>query len=252
MAKATYIYGRHPVAEVLRSRPRDVRRIYLTGAGRTSRLSDIERMAKRNHIPVTVVAKHKLDDLVGAAPHQGVAAAVAPFEYCDIDDILDRARRLDEPPLILALDQIQDPHNLGSLIRSALALGAHGIVFPKDRATEVTPSVVKVSAGATAYLPIAKVTNLRRALNDLKAAGVWVVGSAASGSVASRALDEIDLTQPTVIVVGSEGKGMRRMVQHSCDLLVHIPMSEHPGSLNAGVAGGVILYEAARQRRRGR
>ncbi len=247
MAKATYIYGRHPVTETLRTRARDIQRVYLTGAGRASRMADIERLAERNSIPVTFVAKHKLDDLVGGAPHQGVVAAVAPFEYCDIEEILERARRLDEPPLILALDQIQDPHNLGSLIRSALALGAHGIIFPKDRATEVTPSVVKVSAGATAHLPIARVTNLRRALNDLKAAGVWVVGSAAAGD---RALDELDLTQPTVIVIGSEGKGMRRMVEQSCDLLVHIPMSKHLDSLNAGVAGGVILYEAARQRRR--
>lgn len=246
MSKSVYIYGRHPVSEALKSRPRDVQRVYLVGSGRTSRLADIERAAARHDIPLVVVSKNRLEDLVGGAPHQGVAAAVQPFSYVDVDDILDHARRVDEPPLVLALDQIQDPHNLGSLVRSAVALGAHGVLFPKDRSSEVTPAVVKASAGATAHLPIARVTNLRRTLNDLKAAGLWIVGAAASGD---RMVDELDLTQPTVLVIGSEGKGLRRMVAETCDLLVQIPMTGRLDSLNAGVAGGILLYDAARQRR---
>lgn len=246
MSKAVYIYGRHPVAEALKSRPRDVQRVYLVEAGRTSRLGDIERAAQRHEIPVVAVSKNKLEDLVGAAPHQGVAAAVQPFSYVGVEEILDRARHLDEPPLILALDQIQDPRNLGSLVRSALVLGAHGVLFSKDRSTEVTPTVVKASAGATAHLPIARVTNLRRALNDLKAAGLWIAGAAGSGG---RVLDDLDLTLPTALVIGSEGRGLRRMVAETCDLLVQIPTTGMLDSLNAGVAGAILLYEAARQRR---
>jgi 23S rRNA (guanosine2251-2'-O)-methyltransferase len=246
VSRSVYIYGRHPVSEALKSRPRDVQRVYLVGAGRASRFTDIERAAERHDIPVVQVSKSRLGDLVGGAPHQGVAAAVQPFSYADVDQILARARSLGEPPLVLALDQIQDPHNLGSLVRSALALGAHGALFPKDRSTEVTPAVVKASAGATAQLPIARVTNLRRALNDLKEAGLWIVGAASNGD---RVVDELDLAQPTALVIGSEGKGLRRMVAETCDLLVQIPMTGRLDSLNAGVAGGILLYEVARQRR---
>lgn len=247
MSKSRHIYGRHPVTELLRGRPRDVQRIYLVTGGRASRLEDIESLASRNNVPVANVSKRKLEALVGNVPHQGVVAAVKPFGYVDLDALLDRARQLDQPPLLVALDQIQDPHNLGALLRSAYALGAHGVFIPKDRAVEVTPVVIKRSAGATAHLPIARVTNLRRAIEELKSAGLWVMGAAAEGD---EVLDEVDLTGPTVLVIGSEGGGLRRGVAESCDRLVRVPMVGKLGSLNASVAGALFLYEAARQRRK--
>lgn len=248
MSKTRYIYGRHPIVELLRGRPRDVQRIYLASGGKSTRLGDIESLAQRNNVPIASVSKRKLDDLVGNVPHQGVVAAVRPFAYAELEDILERARTMDEPPLVVALDQIQDPHNLGALLRSSYALGAHGVFLPKDRAVEVTPTVIKRSAGATAHLPIARVTNLRRAIEELKSAGLWVMGAAAEGD---EVLDEVDWTGPTVLVIGSEGSGLRRGVAQSCDRLVRIPMQGKLGSLNASVAGALFLYEAARQRRRG-
>jgi 23S rRNA (guanosine2251-2'-O)-methyltransferase len=247
VSKARYIYGRHPITELLRGRPSDLQRIYLASGGKSTRLEDVETLAARNNVPVVSVSKRKLEEMVGSVPHQGVVAAVSPFGYVDLDALLDRARELDQPPLLVALDQVQDPHNLGALIRSAYALGAHGVFIPKDRAVEVTPVVIKRSAGATAHLPIARVTNLRRALDELKSAGLWVMGAAAEGD---EVLDEVDFTGPTVLVIGSEGSGLRRMTAESCDRLVRVPMSGKLGSLNASVAGALFLYEVARQRRK--
>jgi 23S rRNA (guanosine2251-2'-O)-methyltransferase len=239
-----YIYGRHPVGEALRARPREVQRLFVA-SGRGERLSDILRVAERHGITVAAVSKHALEELVGDVPHQGIVAAVVAFTYVDIDDVVQEVLQKGEAPLIVALDQVQDPHNLGSLVRSAFALGAHGLLMPKDNSCEVTPTVVKSSAGATAHLPIARVTNLRRALEELKRAGLWVVGAAAGQG---RAPWEVDFTSPTVLVIGSEGWGLRRLIGESCDLLVQIPMPGPLGSLNASVAGGVLLYEACRQR----
>ena len=245
MASSRHIYGRHPVSEALRARPSEVRRIYIVSAGQSARLSDIERVAEHHGIPVVTVSRAAIEDLVGSVPHQGIVAAIAPFEYVEIEAILDAARAADASPLLLALDQVQDPHNLGALTRSAYALGAHGLIIPKDRSAEVTPAVVKAAAGATSHLPIARVTNLRRALDDLKKAGVWLVGAVMTGE---RALYDVDLTQPTALIIGSEGQGARRLTLEACDLLVRIPMAGSLGSLNASVAGAICLYEAARQR----
>jgi 23S rRNA (guanosine2251-2'-O)-methyltransferase len=240
-----HIYGRHPVSEALRARPSDIRRIYVVSAGQSARLTDIERGAAHHGIPVVSVTKAALEELVGNVPHQGIAAAIAPFEYVEIETLLEAAHEKGESPLLVVLDQIQDPHNLGALVRSAYALGAHGMIIPKDRSAEVTPTVVKAAAGATSYLPIARVTNLRRALDDLKKAGVWLVGTVMSGE---RALYDVDMSQPTALVIGSEGQGARRLTLETCDLLVRIPMAGSLGSLNASVAGAICLYEAARQR----
>lgn len=239
----THIYGRHPINEILRSRPRDVMRLYVSGDG--SRLAVLLRTAEHHGIQIVQVPKHKLTDLVGDVPHQGVVALVAPFGYVDVSVMLDLAGHRDEAPLILALDQIQDPQNLGSLCRSAHALGAHGLLFPKDRACEVTPAVVKASAGATAYLNIERVTNMRRALDELKAAGLWIIGAVTEGGMQPW---QVDLIQPTVLVVGSEAKGIRPLVARTCDQLLEIPMPGQFGSLNASVAGAICLYEAVRQR----
>jgi 23S rRNA (guanosine2251-2'-O)-methyltransferase len=244
--KPRYLYGRHPVAEALRGRPRDVQRLYVARGGPTERLGDLVRTAEHHGIPITEVARAALDDLVGGAPHQGIVAAVAAFAYTELTDLITSFGDQETAPLVVALDQVQDPHNLGAIIRTAFALGAHGVVIPKDNASEVTPTVVKSAAGATAHLPIVRVTNLRRALEQLKEAGLWVVGTEmASGKPVS----DIDLLQPTVLVIGSEGKGMRRLVQEACDLVAHIPMPGELGSLNASVAAGIFLYEAVRQRR---
>ncbi len=241
--KKTFIYGRHPVNEILRSRPRDVLRLFIADPG--SRLSALLRTAEHHEIQIVQVPKRKLGDMVGDVPHQGIVAMVAPFAYTDIAAMLELAGRRDEAPLILALDQIQDPHNLGSMVRSALACGAHGLIFPKDRACEINPTVVKASAGATAHLNIAKITNVRRALEELKGAGLWVYGAVAEGGLEPWRLD---LTQPSVLVIGSEGKGLRPLVLKTCDQLLQIPLQARLGSLNASVAGAVCLYEALRQR----
>jgi 23S rRNA (guanosine2251-2'-O)-methyltransferase len=189
-----------------------------------------------------------LDKLVGSVPHQGIVAEIAPFDFVGLPEMLDYAKAAGRPPLLVALDQIQDPHNLGSLVRSSLALGAHGIIMPKDRSCGVTPSVVKSSAGAAASLPLARVTNLRRTLEDAKDAGLWIVGACATGE---GVIWEHDFTQGTVLVIGSEGRGLRRTVQAACDYLVRIPLGAEMASLNASVAGAICLYEAASQRLQG-
>lgn len=244
MTASRYIYGRHPVSEALRARPREVQRVFVS-QGRGDRLNDITGLAERHGIPVAAVTRHALEDLVGDVPHQGIVAAVTPFAYAELDDLLAAASAKGEPALIVALDQVQDPHNLGSVVRSAFALGAHGVIVPKDNSCEVTPTVVKTSAGATAHLPIARVTNLRRSLEELKRSGLWVAGAVAA---AGKPLAEADFTVATVLVVGSEGSGLRRLVADTCDYLVTIPMAGALGSLNASVAGGILLYEASRQR----
>jgi 23S rRNA (guanosine2251-2'-O)-methyltransferase len=244
----TYIYGHHPVSELLRGAPRDVEQVYVASAARSTRLADVVSLAKRHHIPIVDVSGGALEDLVGDAVHQGVVARVRAFQYAPLDVLLKAAERRKEPPLLLALDQVQDPQNLGALVRSALALGAHGIVLPKNRSCTVTPTVVKASAGATAHLPIARVTNLRRALDELKEVGLWVFGAVPEGG---QALDQTDLRQATVIVLGSEGDGMRRLVTEGCDLLVEIPMAGRLGSINVSAAGAILLYEVQRQRRAG-
>lgn len=247
-ARPLYVYGRHPVAEALRAQPKSVQRLYVATAGRSTRLSDIVGMAHRQERPVVEVARRVLDDLVGDVPHQGVVAALAPFRYSAVETLLARAAEVGEAPLLLALDQVQDPHNLGALCRSALALGTHGVLIPKDRSCEITPTVMKAAAGAVSHLAIARVTNLRRTLDELKDADLWIVGAAAE---AGKPVHAVDLRPPTIIVVGSEGKGLRRLVAESCDSLVHIPMPGGLGSLNASVAGSILLYEAMRQRTHG-
>jgi len=244
--RSRHIYGRHPVSEALRSPSNEIIRVYVASAGRSTRLSDVVRLAEKRGIPVVQVPQRQLVDLVGDVPHQGVVAAVDAYKYSDIDTMLRNASRMDQAPLVLALDQVQDPHNLGAIVRSGLALGAHGVLIPKDRACEVTPTVVKSSAGATAHMPIAQVTNLKRAMDELRDAGLWICGTVADGG---EALESADLAEPTVLVVGSEGKGLRRTVADSCDRLLHIPMAGSLGSLNASVAAAIVLYEAGRQRR---
>jgi 23S rRNA (guanosine2251-2'-O)-methyltransferase len=238
------IYGRHPVLEALRAGEKVHRVLVAKGTQTAGPLADILTLAQERGVRVQWVDRRELDQLGGV--HQGVAAEVPGHRYAAVEDILALAQKRAEPALVLALDAIQDVHNLGSLVRTADAVGAHGVILPSHRAAGVTPAVRKASAGAVAHVLIAQVTNLARALNDLKTQGLWVVGLDMAGQ---QAYDEYDWSTPTVLVVGSEGRGLGRLVAQTCDVLVNLPMRGHVDSLNAAVAGSIVLYTAWRQRR---
>lgn len=241
---ADYVWGRYPVLEALRSRRR-VHRILIAQGPRDSGMSQLLDQARRVGVPVEPTPKRRLDDLSKNANHQGVVALVAPRDYADVDDILLRAKELGEDPLVVVLDAIQDVHNLGSLIRTAEVVGAHGVIIPEHRAAGLTPVVDKTSAGAVEFLPVAQVTNISRTLEDLKKRGLWCIGL--EGSAKTR-FDQANLKGPIALVVGNEGKGISRLVKEHCDVLVSLPMRGHVASLNAAIAGSVTLYEIWRQR----
>lgn len=239
------IWGRNPIVEALRA-GNDVDKLYVAaGIGEVLVIEEIKRRAKAAHVPIQQIDRRALDRMTDGAVHQGVVAEVADFAYVTLDDLLARAAAANEPPLLLLLDSIQDPHNLGALIRTAEAIGVHGVVIPKHRAAGITPTVVKASAGAVEHLPVAQVTNLGRAIDDLKKQGVWIAGLDAAGT---KAYDEIDWAGPFAIVVGAEGAGIGRIIAERCDFLVRLPMRGHVDSLNAAVAGSIVLYHAWRKR----
>ena len=235
-----YIWGRHPVVEAL-SAGGQVLRVLMARGARESGLAEALALAEREHIPVEQVARERLDHIASGSNHQGIIAIVAPWRYHDVDELLALAIQRHEPPLLLALDSVQDVHNLGSLIRTAEAVGAHGIILPEHRAAGITPAVVKSSAGAISHLLVAQVTNLPRALDDLRERNIWVVGLAGE---AGEALGTVDLDRALTLVVGSEGKGLGRLVRDRCDLLVRLPMRGRVNSLNAAIAGSIALYAA--------
>ncbi len=241
-----YIWGRHPIAEALAA-PGRVRRIWVARGVREAGLADVLALAERQGVPVETAGRERLDQIARGANHQGIVASVAPWRYHDLDELLALAIQSGEPPLLLALDSVQDVHNLGALIRTAEAVGAHGVIVPEHRAAGVTPAVVKSSAGAIEHLLVAQVTNLARTLDQLKARGIWSVGLAGE---AATPLDDVDLNRALVLVVGSEGKGLGRLVRERCDLLVRLPMRGQVNSLNAAVAGSIALYAAWRARAR--
>lgn len=212
---------------------------------RTPVVDAILGAAQQVGVPIGEASRQRLDELAGGGHHQGVVAEMAEIATVALDDLLDVARRRQEPPLLVVTDHLEDPQNLGSLIRSAEAAGAHGLVVPERRSVGVTPAVVRASAGATEHLAVATVVNLARTLRELKAAGLWIVGLDAG---AEQPYDLADLTVPLAIVVGSEGKGLSRLVAEQCDLRVRLPMAGRTASLNAAVAGAILLYEAVRQR----
>jgi 23S rRNA (guanosine2251-2'-O)-methyltransferase len=239
-----YIWGRNPILETLRS-ARRVRRILLAEGQRESPpLAAITQEAERQHIPVETVPRGRLDQLSHGSVHQGCLAIVEERRYVSLDEILAYAESKNEAPFLLILDSIQDINNLGSLLRSAEAAGVHGVVIPQHRAAEITPAVVKSSAGATEYLLIAQETNLTRAIEHLKQRNIWVIGLAGE---AKTLYSQADLTGPLALVVGNEGKGIGRLIREHCDLLIRIPMRGHIDSLNAAVAGSIVLYEVLRQ-----
>jgi 23S rRNA (guanosine2251-2'-O)-methyltransferase len=240
------LYGVNPVRELLRAGGEGLSELWLAEGGERARaFADLARMARDRGAKVREAPRVRLDRLAGTDRHQGVVAVVADYRYHGLDEILERAAAAGEVPLLVALDGIEDPQNLGAIIRSAHALGAHGVVIPKDRAAAVTPAAAKASAGAVEHCPVARVTNLAQALERLKAAGVWTVATAAD---ADRDLGALDLRVPTAMVLGAEGSGVRPLVLRTCDHVARIPMKGKVGSLNASASAAIALYEAARQR----
>ena len=238
------IEGRNAVIEALRAgTPMD--KIYLAKGETDATLGHIASTARGKGIVVVETDRRKLDFMSRTHAHQGVIAMAAVREYAEVEDILAAAREKGEAPLIVVCDELSDPHNLGAVIRTAECAGAHGVIIPKRRSAGLTAVVAKTSAGAVSYLPVARVPNLTALLKDLKAQGLWVYGTAAEGSAP---LYQADLTGPAVIVIGSEGDGMSRLVREQCDFLLSIPMRGQVNSLNASAAAAVVLYEAVRQR----
>ena len=239
------IEGRNAVIEALRA-GETIDKIYLQKGDTDKTLGHIASKARAAGVVVVEADKRKLDAMSRTHAHQGVIAQAAVREYASVDDILAAAREKGEPPLILVCDELSDPRNLGAVIRTADAAGAHGVIIPKRRSAGLTAVVGKTSAGAVAHVPVARVPNLTALLKELKEAGIWVFGTAANGTTS---LYEADLKGPAAIVIGSEGSGMSRLVAETCDFTVSIPMFGKINSLNASAAAAVLLYEAVRQRR---
>jgi 23S rRNA (guanosine2251-2'-O)-methyltransferase len=240
------VTGRNAVLEALRAEM-PVEGIYLaTHLDADDRTQEILEIAHARSLPMFEASRLDLDKITEGAVHQGVAMKVPPYDYKDAEDLLDAAAEAGEPPLIVALDNITDPRNLGAVLRSAGAFGAHGVLVPERRAAGVTASAWKVSAGAAARVPVARATNLARELAELKKSGCFVVGLDAGGDMQVGELAYA--TDPLVLVIGSEGKGLSRLVREACDAIVSIPIATTTESLNAAVAAGITLYEVAKQR----
>ena len=239
------IYGKNPVIEALES-DQPVNKIYIIKGKKTPFFSNLFQSARQKGIPVRELEKNKLQELAGNSGHQGVVAVLSQVSYSEIEDIFERADEIKESPLIAILDEIQDPHNLGAIIRSAEAFGFHGIIIPKDRATGLTETVTKTSAGAVAHIPVVRVTNLARTIDELKKEGMWIAGT---DHETKEFFYEADLNRSLGVVIGSEGKGIRSLIKKKCDFLVSIPMGGKVNSLNASVAAAIVFCEARSQRR---
>lgn len=242
---ANIIAGRNPVMEALKAGTMIEKVVILAGV-KGMAIEKIKLAAKRNRVPCVEVGKQKFRDLVSDTTTQGVVAIVGTKEYVEIDDILAVAQQRNEPGFVLILDEIEDPQNLGALIRTAECAGVHGAVIPRHHAASVNQTVAKTSSGASEYLPVAKVVNIASTLDELKQKGFWIIGAAAT---AEKTYTEADYSSPIAIVIGNEGKGIRQLVREKCDFLVKIPMYGKVESLNASVAGALLMFEAVRKRR---
>jgi len=243
--KEEILYGIHPIAEALAAGRRKIWELLLAGDNGNKRIRQTVQLARKNGIPVKQADARKLDTLCGSGGHQGIGARVTPYPTVDFTKIVAHDRKNAAAPILLIIDSVLDPHNLGALIRTATAIGVDGIVIPKDRSAKPTPLVSKTSAGALEHARLAIVTNLAAAIQQLRAKNVWVVGTAVEADLS---IYQADFTVPLALVIGGEEKGLRRLIRESCDLLVSIPQCGPLQSLNASVAGGVVLYEAYRQR----
>lgn len=237
------IIGRNAVAEAFKS-DRTVDTLYLLRGEKNPALTRFASLCREAGGVVKEVDRKKLDSLCGGANHQGVAAFTAAHEYSTVEDILDCARERDESPFVIVCDELEDPHNLGAIIRTAEAAGAHGIIIPKRRSVSLNYTVGKASAGALEYMRVARVANLPATLDDLKKAGLWIYGADMDG----QGYRETDFSGGCALVVGSEGKGLGRLVREKCDFIVSMPMYGKINSLNASVAAGILMYEISAQR----
>ncbi|MBR2735976.1 MAG: 23S rRNA (guanosine(2251)-2'-O)-methyltransferase RlmB [Firmicutes bacterium] len=236
------LIGRNPVTEALKS-GRGIDRLLMVKGAEGSAIK-IEGMAREKRIEIQYVRRSALDRITDGAAHQGVAAYVSDYQYAEVEDILAKAGEKGEAPFLVLLDGIEDPHNLGAIIRTADAAGAHGIVIPKRRAVAVTPTVEKAAAGAAEYASIARVTNIGRTIEELKEKGIWTAAADMSGA----SVWESDLSGPIAIVIGNEGHGISRLVREKCDFTVSLPMLGNINSLNASNAAALLMYEVVRQR----
>lgn len=237
------IEGRNAVIEAYRS-GKAIDKIYIQDGCQDGPIMTIKREAKKHDTLVKYVTRERLDQMSETGRHQGVIAVAGAYEYAQLEDILAAAREKDEPPFLFLLDNIEDPHNLGAIIRTANLAGAHGVIIPKNRAVGLTATVARTSAGALNYTPVARVTNLAKTIEELKKEGIWFVCADMGGT----RMYELDLKGPIGLVIGNEGEGVGRLVREKCDMVASIPMKGDIDSLNASVAAGVLAYEIVRQR----
>lgn len=237
------IEGRNAVIEAFRS-GKPIDKVFILDCCQDGPMVTIRREAKKKDVMIKYVTKERLDQMSETGKHQGVIAYAAAYEYAEVSDILEKAKEKGEDPFIFILDNIEDPHNLGAIIRTANLAGAHGVIIPKNRAVGLTATVAKASAGALNYTPVAKVTNLSQTIEELKKEGLWFVCADMDGEIMYRQ----NLTGPIGLVIGNEGEGVGRLVKSKCDLVARIPMQGDIDSLNASVAAGVLAYEVVRQR----
>ena len=238
------LIGRNAVAEALKA-GRTINKLMVAEGDREGSIGEILALAKERGVITQFVDRSKIESVAGGLRHQGVMAYVAPVAYAELEDILKAAEEKGEAPFLLLLDELEDPHNLGALLRTADATGVHGVLIPKRRSVPLTATVAKTSAGAIEYVPVARIGNIAQTLKKLKDKGFWVAGADMDGS---QNYNEADLTGPLVLVVGSEGKGMSRLTKEACDFIVKMPMVGKINSLNASVAGSILMYESMRQR----
>ena len=238
------VEGRNSVLELLESE-KEINKIFITKGEKHGSINKIIAMAKEKKVILVEKDKRQMEQMAQTTNYQGVIAIVPPFEYCEIEDIVDKAKELNEDPFVLILDGIEDPHNLGSIIRTAETAGVHGIIIPKRRAVAVNSTVNKVSSGAAQYMKIARVTNITDAIEELKEKGLWICGTDIN---TEKYYYDQDLKGPIGIVIGNEGKGISEKVKKNCDFLVKIPMKGKVTSLNAAVSTGIVVYEAVKQR----
>jgi 23S rRNA (guanosine2251-2'-O)-methyltransferase len=250
MSMTELLYGRNAVREALRAGRRSFERMLVSsGAQEAGTLGEVVKLAERTGVPVERVERQALDKRLREANHQGVALEAGPYPYAELTDCLDLADEQREPPLLLLLDHLQDPQNVGTLLRTAETVGAHGVIMPGRRAAEVTPAVVNASSGATEHLRLVVVPNLAQTITALQKSGVWVVG--VEDDERAHEYDRADLDLPLALVVGAEGAGLARLTRERCDFLVRLPMRGQIASLNAAVAGSIVLYHAWRVRMQG-
>ena len=241
------LYGRNAVLEALRARRRNIQRLLIAeGVKENESLRAISEVAAERRIEPIRVDRHELKRRLGDINHQGVAVEVSAYPFESLDTLLEHAQALGEPPFLLILDHLQDPQNVGTLLRTAEVVGVHGVIFPERRAASVTPAVVNASAGAVEHLRIAQVTNLAQTLATLQAANVWIAGL--EDDPQAQDFDAVDLRGPLALVIGAEGPGLARLIRERCDYLIRLPMRGHVASLNAATAGSIVLYYAWRAR----